>query len=78
MEKEIYSALHGRHSNADAMMLRARDILYWPGMWDGLKTTANGCKACQKVKPANKEPLRVHEVPKHRFLKVGSDVLYHH
>ena len=79
MEKEICSALHGGHSSADAMMLRARDILYWPGMWDGLKTTADGCKACQKVRPANKkEPLRVHEVPKHRFLKVGSDVLYHH
>lgn len=78
MEQEICLALHGGHSAADAMMLRARDILYWPGMWNGLKTTAEQCKACQRVKPANKkEPLRVHEVPKHRFLKVGSDVLYH-
>ena len=79
MEKDICVALHGGHSGADAMMLRARDILYWPGMWNGLKAIADECEACQKVKPANKkEHLRVHEVPKHRFLKVGSDVLYHH
>jgi len=33
---------------------------------------------CQRNKPANrKEPLMVHDVSKHIFLKVGSDVLYH-
>jgi len=33
---------------------------------------------CQRNKPANrKEPLMIHDVPKHRLLKVGSDVLYH-
>ena len=34
------------------------------------------CETCQKVEPANKEEhLRVHEVPKHYFLKL--DQMYY-
>ena len=41
MEKDICVPLHGGHSGADAIMLRARDILYWPGMWNGLEAIAD-------------------------------------
>ena len=78
MVDEITRTLHSAHGSADAMMLRARDLLFWPGMWEHLKRTAEECKDCQRTKPANqKQPLQVHEFPKHRFVKVGTDVLYH-
>ena len=55
--------------------MRARDILHWSAMWNGLKAIAAECETFQKAESANKKE---HGVPKHRYFKVGPDVLYHH
>lgn len=78
MISEVCKALHGAHQQADGMMIRARDILYWPTMGDDLKRTAESCKSCQEQQPVNRrESLRTHEVPIQPFAKVGTDVCYH-
>ena len=78
MIPEVCKALHGAHQQAEGMLMRARDILYWPTMGEDLKRTAESCKSCQEHRPANqRESLRVHEVPLQPFAKVGTDVCYH-
>ena len=32
MEKEAALALHGAHQGAETMVMRAKDILYWPNI----------------------------------------------
>ena len=78
MTKEVAQALHGAHQCADTMMIRARDIVYWPKMMDTLQEVAENCQACQLNKPANrKEPMMTHEVPTQQFSKVGTDIMYY-
>ena len=78
MEKEVALALHGAHQGAETMLMRARDILYWPNMQMELQATADMCVPCQLNKPANRrEPLMTHEVPAQQFSKVGTDVMYY-
>ena len=77
MIKEICEALHAAHQGAEAMMTRARDILYWPRMRDDIERFAKNCIKCAEVKPVNqKETLRVHEVPTQPFPKVGTDCFH--
>ena len=47
MEKEVALALHGAHQGAETMLMRARDILYWPNMQMELQATADMCVPCQ-------------------------------
>jgi len=78
MVDEICEALHAAHQGAEAMLHRARDILYWPGMGKDVERWAQNCSKCLELRPVNqKEPLLVHETPRQPFTKVGTDICFY-
>ena len=61
LRSEMKKRLHSAHLGYDSMLRRARELLYWPGMAQDIKQTAEHCEACQRMKPHNqKETLRQH------------------
>lgn len=75
LRSEIRRRLHAAHLGADSMLRRARELLFWPGMAQEIKQTADSCEACQQMKPANqKETLRQHEEGTVPWLKIGTDL----
>jgi hypothetical protein len=77
MTRRICQALHAAHQSAEAMLRRARDILFWPRMAESIQQTVEGCRTCLFASPANpSQPLLSHHVPKHPFTKVGADICY--
>jgi hypothetical protein len=75
---ELCNALHAAHQGAESMMIRARDIVYWPKMREDLEEFARRCMECAMVRPNNqKETLRTHELPVQPFSKVGTDMCFY-
>ena len=67
--------LHSAHLGYDNILRRARELLYWPGMAQDIKQTAEHCEACQRMKPHNqKEMLRQHSKGQSPWVKAGIDL----
>ena len=47
LRSEMKKRLHSAHLGYDSMLRRARELLYWPGMAQDIKHTAEHCEACQ-------------------------------
>lgn len=76
MRHEIKARIHSSHLGHDAMVRRARDTVYWPGLNAELKQIVDTCDACQKHKPQNRrEPLIQHDEGKYPWEKVGIDFM---
>uniref|UniRef100_A0A2C9L486 Integrase catalytic domain-containing protein n=1 Tax=Biomphalaria glabrata TaxID=6526 RepID=A0A2C9L486_BIOGL len=72
LRKEVETKLHAAHLGYDAMMRRARDAVFWPGIAARIKEIANACQPCQQSKPANqKESLIQHNEGSNPWDKVG-------
>ena len=75
LRKEMLEKLHGSHLGIEKCKLRARDVLYWPGMNDHLAQYVASCETCQTFRNAQqKEPLKSHPVPDRPWQKVGMDL----
>ena len=75
MRSEMEKRLHSAHLGYDSMLRRARELLYWPGMAQDIKQTAEHCEACQRMKLHNqKETLRQHSKGQSPWVKVGIDL----
>lgn len=60
---------------AEAMLHRARDMLYWPRMAEAIQQMFAGCRVRVLHSPANgREPLMNHGTPKSPLTKVALDV----
>ena len=58
LRSDIKKQLHAAHLGHASMLRRAKQTVYWPGLYDDLKQVAEACEACQRAKPNNmKEPL---------------------
>jgi transposase InsO family protein len=67
--------LHAAHLGYDSMLRRARELLFWPGMAQDIKQTADSCEACQQMKPCNqKETLIQHGESPRPWMKIGTDL----
>ena len=74
LRAEVKQKLHAAHLGYDSMIRRARDAVYWPGMYHEIKQLADTCDSCQIRKPANqKEKLQQHEEGNKPWMKVGID-----
>ncbi|XP_055862765.1 uncharacterized protein K02A2.6-like [Biomphalaria glabrata] len=75
LRKEVETKLHAAHLGYDAMMRRARDAVFWPGIAARIKEIANACQPCQQSKPTNqKESLIQHCEGSNPWDKVGTDL----
>ena len=72
LRSEMKKRLHSAHLGYDSMFRRARELLYWPGMAQDIKQTAEHYEACQRMKPQNqKETPRQHSNGQSLWVKVG-------
>jgi len=51
LRSEMKKRLHSAHLGYDSMLRGAQELLYWPGMAQDIKQTAEHCEACQRMKP---------------------------
>ena len=75
MRDEMLTKLHESHLGVEKCKVRARSIMYWPGMGQDIEEAISRCPTCAKYKPANpQEPLIPHEIPECPWSKLGMDI----
>lgn len=75
LRRELLNRLHVSHSGNAAMMRRAQDAIFWPGLRADIKEVAERCDKCQRDAPSQqKETLRQHFIPDKPWSKVGVDI----
>ena len=75
LRTEMRKRLHAAHLGYDSMLRRARELLFWPGMAQDIKQTADSCEACQQMKPGNqRETLIQHSESPRPWVKIGTDL----
>ena len=52
LRKHILSALHAAHQGVSTMLLRAQEIMYWPGMTNDIRKTREQCDDCNTNAPS--------------------------
>ena len=73
--EEIMSKLHASHSGINGFIRRARELIYWPGMYKEVEDYVKCCSVCNKYKPdQQKEPIVSFEVPEQPWEILGCDL----
>ena len=55
LRKEVLSNLHSAHQGVSTMLLRAQELMYWPGMTNDIRRVRSQCDDCNKNAPS--QPL---------------------
>lgn len=77
LRKEILNKLHYNHMGMEKTKLRAREIIFWPGMTTQIEDKISNCETCLKFQKANeKETLISSEIPDGPWRSVGADLFY--
>jgi hypothetical protein len=75
LRKEMLDHIHLSHLGVTKCILKARQVLYWPGMSRDIENRVMSCEVCRKYSRNNfKEPLKQHEVPEYPWQKIGCDL----
>ena len=78
--KEILEQIHHGHRGIQKCLQQAKSTVYWPGLYDELKTLISSCTICLKYSPANHKDFKSigaslgHEVPATSWTKLASDI----
>ena len=78
--KEILEQIHCGHLGIQKCLQQAKATVYWPGLYDELKTLISSCTVCLKYSPANRKDSKSigaslgHEVPTTPWTKLASDI----
>ena len=79
LHKEMIQLLHTRHLRLEKCLNRAKQSIYWPGLYEELKDLVTNCTICLKFstqKPTSNKQHAEHEIPVHPWLKLASDIFY--
>lgn len=73
---DMLTQIHGEaHLGVVKSKIRARKLLYWPGMSTMIDNFVKKCNVCEKYQRSNsKEPLISHEIPELPFYKIAIDI----
>lgn len=76
LRHRILSDLHAGHQGMEKLKIKARDLVYWPGITKDIEQIVKACKVCEKFQASNqKEPLIPHSIPERAWQKIASDIL---
>ena len=80
MHNEILQQLHAGHLGLTKCKERARETVYWPGLYDQLKELVTNCEICLKYSTSNKSPAKEQqmgqEIPLTPWTKLASDIFH--
>jgi hypothetical protein len=72
---DIPDWLHAAHTGVNAVLRRARETVFWPGITVDVKRVTENCEICQTYQQSvQKEPLISHPPPSRPWEKVGVDI----
>lgn len=75
MRQEMLNRLHYSHCGINKTALKARGVIFWPGMYNEIENMILSCQTCICYSNNNpKEPLKQHPVPRLPWEKVGIDL----
>lgn len=74
MQKRMLESLHAGHCGSTKMILRAQDMLFWPGITNDIRAYVESCESCQFLAAGQvKEPIHSLSIPEAPGLLVASD-----
>lgn len=74
----VLASLHSAHQGVQAMLSRAEDSIFWPGITPAIQATRAGCNACNRMAPSQpRAPPTPPVVPDYPFQCVCADYLHH-
>ena len=77
LQAEVLKQLHYAHQGIEKCRLRARGSVYWVNLNKDIEQMVKTCQQCQEHMRANqKEPLMPHDVPKHPWHTLASDLFH--
>ena len=81
LHKEMIQLLHTAHLRLEKCLNRAKQSMYWPGLYEELKDLITNCTTCLKFstqKPTclSNRQYAGHEIPVHPWSKLASDIFY--
>lgn len=77
LRKEMLERIHEGHLGIEKCKMRARDVMWWPGMSAQIERTVAGCDTCAERAPAQpREPLVPHAVPEAPWQVVAADIFH--
>jgi hypothetical protein len=72
---DILDRLHAAHTGVNAVLRRARETVFWPGITVDVRRVTENCEICQTYQQSvQKEPLISHPPPSRPWEKVGVDI----
>ena len=76
MRSDMLRLIHEGHMGAEKCKVRARAVMFWPGLSRDIDNVVSRCSVCLQFRSANaKEPLLPHTVPEGPYQKVAMDIL---
>ncbi|KAK9679779.1 Integrase core domain [Popillia japonica] len=77
LRQEIIGKLHYGHMGVDKTVNKAREVLFWPGYINEIKTKIQSCATCQKFQNSNpNEPLINRKLPSRPWEAIAADFFY--
>ena len=81
LHTEMIQLLHTGHLRLEKCLNRAKQSLYWPGLYEELKNLITNCMTCLKLsaqKPTclSNRQYAGHEIPVHPWSKLASNCFY--
>ncbi|CAB4044926.1 sec1 family domain-containing 2 [Paramuricea clavata] len=75
LRKSILAQIHEGHLGMERSKLRARKLVFWPGMSKQIEDVVSNCTTCQQLRLSNpKEPMIPHEIRQYPWQIVASDL----
>ncbi|XP_033756234.1 uncharacterized protein K02A2.6-like [Pecten maximus] len=75
LRREMLKTIHSSHLGIVKCKLRARELLYWPGMSSEIEDTVSKCSTCATNSRKNpKEPLLMTENPNRPWSVISADI----
>lgn len=75
LRKEMLTKIHTGHLGIEKCRNRAKQVMYWPGMYAQIEEMVNSCSTCIKFRPKQpSEPLKPHDLCNYPWEKVGADL----
>jgi hypothetical protein len=78
LRQKVLSNIHEGHQGVEKSKLRAKDAVYWPGIYKEIEVLVGNCSTCQELLNAQpKCPMISMKVPSHPWEILGADLFWH-
>ena len=75
MRDAMLAKIHAAHLGIDSCINKAKESVYWPGIYNDISTLISTCTICQESAPQQQPlPLQTPEIPKRPRQKIAIDL----